>query len=80
MKDTSSMEPLHEAQSNANQPKGLEGINADVVNVNSTSLTLEELAVEELDSASVALSESFVGRWQKLVSQTNWEKGKIIAE
>jgi len=74
------MEPLHEAQSNANQPKGLEGINADVVNVNSTSLTLEELAVEELDSASVALSESFVGRWQKLVSQTNWEKGKIIAE
>ena len=71
MKDTSSMEPLHEAQSNANHPKGLEGINADVVNVNTTSL-----AVEELDSASVALSESFVGRWQKLVSQTNWEKGK----
>jgi len=25
-------------------------------------------------------SESFVGRWQSLVSQTNWEKGKIISE
>lgn len=25
-------------------------------------------------------SESYVGRWQSLVSQTNWEKGKIISE
>ncbi len=39
----------------------------------------------EADSLSEATvvdpnSESFVGRWQSLVSQTNWEKGKIISE
>ncbi|QDS87413.1 hypothetical protein EC9_15910 [Rosistilla ulvae] len=31
---------------------------------------------EELDSAS----EPFVGRWQNLISTTNWEKGRIIHE
>jgi hypothetical protein len=73
MKDTSSMEPLHEAPSDATNQSGLGGTHPDV---DTTTI----LAVEELDSASVALSESFVGRWQKLVSQTNWEKGRIIAE
>lgn len=67
------MEPLHEATSDATDLTGLDGTHADVK-------ATASLAVEELDSASVALSESFVGRWQKLVSQTNWEKGKIIAE
>lgn len=67
------MEPLHEASSDAANPTGLEAVHSGVE-------TTATLALEELDSASVALSESFVGRWQKLVSQTNWEKGKIIAE
>ncbi|MBM3964388.1 MAG: hypothetical protein FJ308_04885 [Planctomycetes bacterium] len=67
------MEPLHEASSVATNPTGLEAVQPGVD-------TMASLPVEKLDSASVALSESFVGRWQKLVSQTNWEKGKIIAE
>ena len=43
----------------------------------STNATLEHVA---LDAESIAWSEPFVGRWQQLVSQTNWEKGKIIYE
>ena len=26
------------------------------------------------------LSDSYVGRWQRLVSSTNWQKGRIILE
>lgn len=44
---------------------------------NSTNATLEHV---ELDAESIAWSEPFVGRWQQLVSQTNWEKGRIIYE
>ena len=32
------------------------------------------------DPKSTELSSEFVGRWANLVSTTNWEKGKIIAE
>ena len=32
------------------------------------------------DPASNEVSEEFVGQWQKLISTTNWEKGKIILE
>jgi hypothetical protein len=35
---------------------------------------------EVLDDAAIAVSEAFVGRWNVLVSQTNWEKGRIIFE
>jgi len=38
-----------------------------------------EISSEELDSIEVP-SRPFVGSWQSLVSQTNWEKGKIIFE
>ncbi|MEQ1831192.1 MAG: hypothetical protein ABL921_34920 [Pirellula sp.] len=37
-------------------------------------------AVEELDPQSKTVTEPFVGRWNTLVSQTNWEKGRIISE
>jgi hypothetical protein len=33
-----------------------------------------------LDPESLAVTEPFVGRWNTLISQTNWEKGKIISE
>lgn len=33
-----------------------------------------------LSDATVASSEPFVGRWSRLVSTTNWEKGRIISE
>jgi hypothetical protein len=34
----------------------------------------------QLSDDEVAVSEAFVGRWNQLVSTTNWEKGKIISE
>ena len=37
------------------------------------------ISSEELDSIE-APSRPFIGSWQSLVSQTNWEKGKIIFE
>jgi len=73
MKVSSSIDSVNEVQSVAANPPNDVAVPADIANVSSTD-------VAELDSASVALSESFVGRWQKLVSQTNWEKGRIIAE
>jgi hypothetical protein len=33
-----------------------------------------------VDEQALQWSEPFVGRWQTLISQTNWEKGKIIVE
>jgi hypothetical protein len=33
-----------------------------------------------MDPQSIAVSEPFVGQWNKLISQTNWEKGRIISE
>lgn len=31
------------------------------------------------DSAALAASQPFVGQWQRLISTTNWEKGRIIS-
>jgi hypothetical protein len=44
-----------------------------------------DLQREQLDSASddaaaIEASAPFVGQWQKLISQTNWEKGRIILQ
>jgi hypothetical protein len=36
--------------------------------------------VEPLSESLVAASQPYVGRWSKLVSTTNWEKGRIIVE
>ncbi|HZZ74051.1 MAG TPA: hypothetical protein VFE24_17495 [Pirellulales bacterium] len=33
-----------------------------------------------LDASFEAASQSYLGRWQRLISTTNWEKGRIIAE
>jgi hypothetical protein len=36
--------------------------------------------VAPLSDTTIASSEQFLGRWNKLVSSTNWEKGRIIFE
>lgn len=36
--------------------------------------------VSVVESVGEAASQPFVGRWNRLVSTTNWEKGRIIAE
>jgi len=36
--------------------------------------------VAQLSDSLVAASQPFVGRWSRLVSTTNWEKGRIIVE
>jgi hypothetical protein len=46
--------------------------------VESTAAGLELLP--ELSPSLVAASQPFVGRWNKLVSTTNWEKGRIILQ
>ena len=40
---------------------------------------MESMASSDTSVLNTA-SEPFLGRWGLLVSQTNWEKGKIIAE
>lgn len=44
----------------------------------SSALALAPLA--ELSESLVAASQPYVGRWNKLVSTTNWEKGRIIVQ
>ncbi|MDM4017678.1 hypothetical protein [Roseiconus lacunae] len=39
----------------------------------------QAIAAEDLERAS-ELAEPYVGLWNKLISTTNWEKGKIISE
>ncbi|MGC3969370.1 MAG: hypothetical protein QM775_19025 [Pirellulales bacterium] len=37
-------------------------------------------AASQTDTEVTVASQPFIGRWGRLVSQTNWEKGRIIAE
>jgi hypothetical protein len=48
--------------------------------LSSPPFDVSEAVESPLDPAAVAASEPFVGRWHRLVSQTNWEKGRIIAQ
>jgi hypothetical protein len=41
---------------------------------------MEEQTIAAADVAVEAASAEFVGRWNRLVSTTNWEKGKIICQ
>lgn len=43
-----------------------------------TELTSAEVLID--DPKSLELSAEYIGRWSTLVSTTNWEKGRIIAE
>src|SRR5687768_3522933 len=43
----------------------------------SSSLVLSDLPLSE---PLVAASQPYLGRWNKLVSTTNWEKGRIVVE
>lgn len=48
-----------------------------------TSLELDTSGADSPDSATCDVdqaSQPFVGQWQQLISTTNWEKGRIIAE
>jgi hypothetical protein len=41
---------------------------------------MEEQAIATADAVLEAASAEFVGRWNRLVSTTNWEKGRIICQ
>ncbi len=43
-------------------------------------VAVQESESDELDEESLAVTAPFVGQWNTLISQTNWEKGRIIAE
>lgn len=46
--------------------------------VENAALTVETTA--DLDPQALTVTAPFVGQWNTLISQTNWEKGKIISE
>ncbi len=41
--------------------------------------SLEDVAFDDNEEL-IELAQPFVGRWNRLISKTNWEKGRIIAE
>jgi hypothetical protein len=53
----------------------------EVEHTSSSSIEWSRVAPVDIDDPkSLELSAEFVGRWSTLVSTTNWEKGRIIAE
>lgn len=60
---------------------GREVLDGNQVSAGQIALAGQTVEVEGLvDEQALQWSEPFVGRWQTLVSQTNWEKGRIIVE
>lgn len=45
-----------------------------------TSVATASPDATELDARSLEVTVPFVGKWNTLISQTNWEKGRIISE
>ncbi len=80
--------PIHdENESQLVDEKNESGLNVAVTVVDAVDIGLENPAAESadqespiLDEQSQAVTAPFVGQWNKLVSQTNWEKGKIITD
>jgi hypothetical protein len=80
--------PIHdENESQLVDAKHESGLNVavtvvDAVDIGIESSTAEVIHAESpvLDEQSQAVTAPFVGQWNTLVSQTNWEKGRIIAE
>lgn len=72
MKDRNRMDSSLDSRNALDSQEVLDGSEAVVVESIETKGSIDEQALE--------WSEPFVGRWQTLISQTNWEKGKIIVE
>ena len=51
-----------------------------VETVSDAPVSSDATTFAELDPKSQMVTEPFVGQWNTLISQTNWEKGKIISE
>ena len=50
------------------------------VSIEPSALPAEPSQLEALSDSLVVASQPYVGRWNKLVSTTNWEKGRIIVQ
>lgn len=61
-------------------PNGGESYSSADMSNESLTTSSSATADGELDEGSQAVTAPFVGQWNTLVSQTNWEKGRIIAE
>ncbi len=70
-----SLEPIEESI-----PAESDSVTTTTAKVDDRGLQVEADQVGELDTATQELTSPFVGRWQTLISQTNWEKGRIISE
>lgn len=53
---------------------------AENESIDTASVTANASQEGELDEQSQAVTAPFVGQWNTLVSQTNWEKGRIISD
>ncbi|PQO35197.1 hypothetical protein [Blastopirellula marina] len=51
----------------------------DSIDASATDLNDQEISSEEIARLNT-VSQPYVGRWNSLVSTTNWEKGRIIAQ
>lgn len=69
--------PIHDE--NALPASDSDNVEAHRISVDSSSETAT-LEANELDARSLEVTAPFVGKWNTLISQTNWEKGRIISE
>lgn len=62
--------------------KQVKRISSKEMAVESPDIASEELDLEAAlaNPAATEVSEEFIGQWHTLISTTNWEKGRIIAE
>jgi hypothetical protein len=69
--------PIHDE--NAQPASESEIVETNRMSVDSATETAT-LEANELDARSLEVTAPFVGKWNTLISQTNWEKGRIISE
>ena len=55
-------------------------LTAEAHDIDAHSMKVTELTFSELTVTELTVTEPFVGQWNSLISQTNWEKGKIISQ
>jgi hypothetical protein len=85
MKETNRMDSSFESLDGLDGREVLDGNQASAgqIALVGQSIEVDSMAIEVdsvVDEQALQWSEPFVGRWQTLISHTNWEKGKIIVE
>ena len=69
--------PIHDENA---QPASESETQKNLRNTADPATEVATLEPNELDARSLEVTAPFVGKWNTLISQTNWEKGRIISE